>query len=1176
MEISVLGPIRVTLGGHTLRLPAKQRILLAVLALQPNRTVSTEQLVQALWGEDPPESAVKTLQTYVFQLRRLLATDRSDAGSDLAIVTDGRGYRLEVDPLSIDSERFERLVAEGRSASGPDAARAAAVLSDALALWRGEGPPDIGDDPVASTEVLRLGELRASAVDELVRIRLALGDADGVIPELRRVLGESPYRERLWTDLVLVLARTGRRAEALRAYRDAEQALRLELDVEPGAELLELARRIREGDSPVPSAAAIEITAVMAPSEHAAMKPRVDGSLPAPAPATGPREERAAVSVGDSPPHDPDARSGRARPRRATVLRSAAAVVLSVAVLAVGITVAPRVLPASPTIPVATGGPASTTAVEPSSVPIVADSVAWMGPAGSVIAASPVGALPDGIAVGAGSVWVANTTDGTVTRLGRTTNRVSQTIRVGADPTSIAFAFGAVWVTDSGDRTVSRIDPITNAVVATVTVGIAPAGVASDGRWVWVTNRLAGTLSRIDPSSDAVATYPVAQTPLGIAADAGAVWVADFESGVLVRVDPATGAVVGRIHVGNGPAYVAATGGSVWVTNSRDGTVSRVDEATGIVRAVVPVGQDPGAIALDQAALWVPIGAPAGLVRIDMQTNTAEHYPLASSPRSVALDGSRPVFTVRAAAGNHRGGTLRVVSTTDDFPNSPDPAFAEFNAVSLVMLTNDGLLGFERVGGPDGLTVVPDLAEAMPTSPDGGLTYRFQLRPGIEYSTGQPVRATDVIRSIERAALAPFGGISFANLVGVGSCTSGSCDLSRAIVADDRTGTVTFHLRRPDPNFLAALAWPTASIVPADTPLSESPAALPATGPYMFERFSPSSGIRLVRNPRFVAWSSEAQPDGYPDAIEWRPVPSGQDGSLQVQSGAADWVADPLTAQRLAYLATGLPAQLHVAASTQTFFEFMNTTIPPFNDPNVRRAVNLATDRQAAVAAYGGELQARITCQVVPPSFAGYVPYCPYTVDPSGDGVWRGPDLAAARSLIAAAGVRGESVTVYGLDLPGHREVAQYFASLLRQLGFRAAARLMTLDGFWGSSGILTHPSRIQMAGYWFATSEPTAAQMIPGAFTCPDYPGVVYQAYPSEFCDRGLDAMVTKALASQMQGDSAGANAMWSTVDQRIVDESPAIAVFNPTDVEFVSSRVGGFQHHPVLQVILDQLWVQ
>ncbi len=800
-----------------------------------------------------------------------------------------------------------------------------------------------------------------------------------------------------------------------------------------------------------------------------------------------------------------------------------------------------------------------------------------MGPAGSVVAASPVGALPDGIAVGAGSVWVANTTDGTVTRLGRTTNRVSQTIRVGADPTSIAFAFGAVWVADSGERTVSRIDPVTNAVVATVTVGIAPAGIASDGRWVWVTNRLAGTLSRIDPSSDAVATFPVGQTPLGIAADADALWVADFESGVLVRVDPASGAVVGRIHVGNGPAYVAATSTSVWVANSRDGTVSRVDAATGTVQAVVPVGQDPGGIALDPAALWVPVGAPAGLVRIDTQTNAAEHFPLASSPRSVALDGSRPVFTVRAPVGNHRGGTLRVVSTADDFPNSPDPAFAQFNAVTLVMLTNDGLLGFKRVGGPDGLTVVPDLAVAMPTSPDGGLTYLFQLRPNIEYSTGQPVQASDVIRSIERALLAPFGNVSFGNLVGAASCTSArSCDLSGAIVADDRTGTVTFHLRQPDPNFLVSLAWPTASIVPADTPLSERPAPLPSTGPYMFERFSPSDGIVLVRNPRFVAWSSEAQPDGYPDAIKWRAVPNGQDGSLQVQSGAADWVADPLTAQRLAYLATGLPAQLHVAASTETFFEFMNTTTPPFNDPSVRRAVNLATDRQAVVAAYGGELQARITCQVVPPSFAGYVPYCPYTVDPSSDGVWRGPDLATARSLIDAAGVRGETVTVYGLDLPGHREVAQYFAALLRQLGFRATARLMTLDGFWGSSGILNGPSHIQMAGFWFSTEEPTAAEIIPGAFTCPDYPGVVYQAYPSEFCDRGLDALVTKALATQARGDSAGANAMWSTIDQRIVDESPAIAAFNPTDVEFVSSRVGGFQHHPVLQVILDQLWVQ
>lgn len=1168
MEIGVLGPLRVTSAGRPHRLPAKQRILLAVLALQPNRTVSTDQLVQALWGEDAPESAVKTLQTYVFQLRRLLAPSGAGERPEAAIVTDGRGYRLDCTPLVVDAERFQRLLDQGRRASGADPAGAAALLTEALALWRGPGLPDVGEDPTALAELVRLGELRASAVDELVRIRLPLGDYDRAIQELRRELSESPYREPLWADLMLVLARAGRRAEALLAYRDAEQALRRELDVEPGADLQELAARIRDGDMPTgPPAAAAELV------REGTRQPR--DRVRSPAPTAPGRPDLATAAAGAVPITSEGARRAQWSPRRVTVRRRAAVLGVSVLVLAAGVSIAQALQNQPGSTPAVPTPPATRSAAEPSSVAIVADSVAWMSAAGSVAASSPVGALPDGVAVGAGSVWVANTTDGTVTRLSRTSDRVAQTIRVGADPTEIAFAFGAVWVTNSGERTVSRIDPVTNDVVADVTVGVAPAGIASDGRWVWVTNRLSGTVSRIDPQTDTVTTFPVGQTPLGIAATQDALWVADFESGAVVRVDPASGAVVDRIRVGNGPEFVAASASSVWVANSRDGTVSRVDAATGTVQAVVPVGQDPGGIALGADALWVPVGSPAGLVRIDTQTNAAEHFPLASSPRSVALDGVRPVFTVRAAVGNHRGGTLRVVSTAADFPDSPDPAFEGLWALTL--LTNDGLLGYERVGGPDGLTIVPDLATALPTSLDGGLTYRFQLRSGIEYSTGQPVRPSDVVRSMERTLLAPDGMVFFGNLVGAGTCTGErSCDLSAAIVANDQAGTVTFHLSRRDPNFLVALAQPIASIVPENTPLTESSMALPATGPYMFERFSRTDGIRLVRNPRFVEWSNEAQPDGYPDAIEWRVVPNGQDGSLQVQSGAADWVADPISAQRLAYLATALPAQLHVAASTETFFEFMNTTIPPFNDPRVRRAVNLATDRRAVVQAYGGELQARITCQVVPPSFGGYVPYCPHTVDPASDGAWRGPDLATARSLIAAAGVRGESVTVYGLDLPGHREVAAYFTTLLRQLGLKAKTRLETLDGFWGSSGILNAPSRVQMAGFWVATSEPTAAQMIIGDFTCPDYPGTVYQGYPSEFCDRAIDTMATKALALQAEGDSAGANALWAAIDRRIVDESPAVAAFNPTDVEFVSSRVGGLQHHPVLQVLLDQLWVQ
>ena len=803
-----------------------------------------------------------------------------------------------------------------------------------------------------------------------------------------------------------------------------------------------------------------------------------------------------------------------------------------------------------------------------------------MDATGHVIAVATVGGLPDGVAVADGSLWVANTTDGTVTRVDSATARPVQTIRVGASPSGIVSGFGAIWVANSGDRTVQRINPATNEVVATITVGISPTGLATDGSWVWVTNRLDGSISRIDPNDGAVMTIPVGQTPDGVATAPGAVWVTDFDSGTVVRLDSQSGLAAAPIHVGNGPAAIAATADAIWVANTRDGTVSRIDPITSSVRAVIPVGDEPSGIAIASGAVWVAVSSTSEMVRIDSRTGEVSRFAVGASPQGVAMDGDQPVFTARASEGTHRGGTLRIVSSRGAFPTSPDPAYGIFLPGSLTLLTNDTSVAYKRVGGPDGSTLVPDLATSIPVPTDGGRTYTFRLVPGITYSTGIPVRAADVRRSIERAQAAAQAAqfAPFNDIVGADQCQpSKPCDLSKGILVDDQAGTVTFRIVAPDPSFLYTLAWTNAAILPADTPLTESKVPLPATGPYMFDLFSAGHEVRLVRNPRFHEWSRTAQPDGYPDVIDWTLAPAGTDLSSLVEAGLADVDAETIPPERLASIGTRLSGQLHVASSTETFFEFMNTRIAPFNDVRVRRAVSLAVDRQAAVNAYGGPLQARITCQVQPPTFAGYEPYCPYTVDPDASGTWRGPDLAAARILIDQAGVKGQSVTVYGLDLPGHREVATYFAGLMKALGFKASTRLLSLDAmFTPPSGILTHPSTVQMAGFWFASTAPIASGMIVGTFTCPDFPTVPYIGYPQQFCNRSVDAQVTQALALDQSGDRSGANALWAQIDRRIVDAAPAVMAFNPTDVAFVSKRVGNFQHHPAFQILFDQLWVQ
>jgi DNA-binding SARP family transcriptional activator len=233
MEFGLLGTLEVRAGGGPLALGApKQRALLAFLLLHANHVVARERLIDALWGDDPPESAPKSVQVYVSRLRKLLP-----AGM---LVTRPPGYVLEVEPDTLDLGRFERLVAE---AHGAEPVRAATLLREALGLWRGPPLAELWDEPFARREAERLEEIRLAALEQRIDADLALGRHEPLIAELETLVAEHPHRERLRGQLMLALYRSGRQADALQAYRDARAALD-ELGLEPGAALRQLERRI--------------------------------------------------------------------------------------------------------------------------------------------------------------------------------------------------------------------------------------------------------------------------------------------------------------------------------------------------------------------------------------------------------------------------------------------------------------------------------------------------------------------------------------------------------------------------------------------------------------------------------------------------------------------------------------------------------------------------------------------------------------------------------------------------------------------------------------------------------------------------------------------------------------------------------------------------------------------
>jgi DNA-binding SARP family transcriptional activator len=252
VEFRILGPLevvddgrRVVLGGQ------RQRALLGLLLVRAGQVVSTDKLVDELWGEEPPRTAKNSLQNLVVQLRRLLGQD--------VLLTRPPGYVLQVDPAQLDLGRFEQLVAQARKV---DPAEKAAKLRDALTLWRGSPLADLAFESFALTETRRLEELRLEVLEERIEADLALGAGAELVAEVEGLVSEFPLREKLRAQLMLALYRSGRQAEALDAYHAARRTLSDELGIDPSPQLQQLYGQIlRQEGALEPSARARAATA---------------------------------------------------------------------------------------------------------------------------------------------------------------------------------------------------------------------------------------------------------------------------------------------------------------------------------------------------------------------------------------------------------------------------------------------------------------------------------------------------------------------------------------------------------------------------------------------------------------------------------------------------------------------------------------------------------------------------------------------------------------------------------------------------------------------------------------------------------------------------------------------------------------------------------------------------
>ena len=589
MEIRILGPLEAHEDGRELVLPkGRARVLLALLLLNRGQVVSTDRILDALWGELPPPTAAKAVQGYVSGLRRVF---QGHAAGNGRLVTRPPGYLLQVAPEELDAARFESLAGEGgRALEDGDPVDALAALEGALGLWRGPALPEFAFEDFAQRVIRRLEELRLEALEDRADACLRLGRGAESLGELEALVAEHPLRGRSRGLLMLALYRAGRQADALQVYAEGRRLLSLELGLEPSRELQELERGILAQDP----------------------------ALDAP--------PRAAPARRKEPEPEPDQPPTLHPPRRRLVVAVAAAVLAAAVAIAVAAVVR------------SSGDDAGSRPPAHGVVAVDADS-------GEVVASTELGSRPTAVAAAGGDVWVGDVLDGVLTRVDASSGKVVRSIGIGAPAVDVAVGRDAVWVATGSSGTIVRVDPQVGAVVdrielaapGAVVVPDAAALAAADDGNLWVAS--AEGVLRVEPRSERIKRVDVGATRAeAIDVANGAVWATVLD-GRTVRIEASAAAPTADFPGPRSGPVVAGDGG-VWVGSNA--SIYSLEPGTATLRGALEAGGFVVDLALDGKTMWAIVYDQQALLRIDPRSLEVEQaIPLGAYPLAVAADGGR-------------------------------------------------------------------------------------------------------------------------------------------------------------------------------------------------------------------------------------------------------------------------------------------------------------------------------------------------------------------------------------------------------------------------------------------------------------------------------------------------------------------------------------------------------
>ena len=526
----------------------------------------------------------------------------------------------------------------------------------------------------------------------------------------------------------------------------------------------------------------------------------------------------------------------------------------------------------------------------------------------------------------------------------------------------------------------------------------------------------------------------------------------------------------------------------------------------------------------------------------------------------------------------HAGGTVTLVAAAAG--GSLDPKINYTGQYwELYQAAYDGLLGFKYADGKGSFQIVPDLATALPIMSNGGKTLTFTLRKGIKFSTGAAVTVADVKASFERIfkVSSPTAGSFYNGIVGADACLKvpTTCKLDKGVVVNAKTNSIVINLVSPDETITSKLAVPHAVINPASSPVKDAGTTpIPTTGAYMFKSYDPNKLLVMVRNPYFKEWSHDAQPQGYPNEIDYKfgVTPTAQ--VTAVENNQASWVYDPIPADRLNEIGTKYSSQVHVNPLTAMWYLPMNVNIAPFNNVKARQAVNYAIDRAAMVKIFGGSQLAAPVCSFLPPNFPGHVDYCGYTKGATPDKpakAWSAPDLVLAKKLVKESGTAGQPVGIIVSDDDVNKQMGVYLQSVLNSIGYKATVK--PISGNIQFTYIQNTKNRVQISVTQWYQDYPAASDFLNVLLGCASFtPNSDSSINMAGYCKKPFDAKMQKAMGLGLTNPTAG-NTLWGQLDQQVMKDAPVAVAFTPKQLDFISSGTKNYHFSLQYKMFVDQL---